>query len=114
MIALLPLAACGGGNRTEDGEAAPARKFDSFAEWRAGAGRAASASHQVVVIANEAPTNDQIRWLAPKKYHEPETSDLSVTIDGPTDDLEINLTWDGGEPFVELFESAGDIDPANP
>ncbi len=40
-------------------------------------------------------------WHAPKKYFRYTTSDLTQSISEPTDSLVINLTWDGGEPFVE-------------
>jgi hypothetical protein len=70
-------------------------------------------THRVAVIAREVLSPSELRWLAPKKYHTIETSDTTVTIDGPTDDLEIRLTWDGGQPFIERYQSEGDIDPAN-
>jgi hypothetical protein len=58
-------------------------------------------THKVSITATE-PLNDrQVRWHAPKKYAHINTSGLTATIDGPTDDLVINLTWDGGKPFVE-------------
>ena len=41
------------------------------------------------------------RWLAPKRYADTHTSDIEVTISKPVDDLKIELTWDGGAPFVE-------------
>jgi hypothetical protein len=31
---------------------------------------------------------------------------LTIDIDGPTDALVINLSWDGGKPFIE--NAAGD------
>ena len=43
------------------------------------------------------------KWFAPKKYSDPKTSGLSVTVDGADDSLVIKLTWDGGKPFVERF-----------
>jgi hypothetical protein len=41
------------------------------------------------------------KWHAPKRYSSVETSELKVNIDGPQEDLVIDLTWDGGKPFVE-------------
>ena len=41
------------------------------------------------------------RWLAPKKYADEKTSGIEVEITQPVDDLKIELTWDGGKPFVE-------------
>ncbi len=35
-----------------------------------------------------------------------------ATIDGPTDSLAIELSWDGGKPFVERHETSGDVDPS--
>jgi len=59
-------------------------------------------THRVVVTAVGLLEDGQSRrWFAPKKYADPSTTDVTVSIDGPTDSLEINLTWDGGAPFVE-------------
>jgi len=44
------------------------------------------------------------QWHAPKKYADPETSGLATTITGPTDSLRIELSWEGGAPFVEHVE----------
>jgi hypothetical protein len=58
-------------------------------------------THKVSVTASQSINERTTRWHAPKKYAHINTSGLTVTIDGPTDDLVINLTWDGGQPFVE-------------
>ncbi|MCA9248069.1 MAG: hypothetical protein KDA42_13165 [Planctomycetales bacterium] len=58
-------------------------------------------THVVTVSAGESLGPTRRKWHAPKKYADPKTSELTVTIDGPTDDLRIELTWDGGKPFVE-------------
>lgn len=58
-------------------------------------------THLVTVISTEHISERETRWLAPKKYSNAQTSGLTVTIDGPTDDLIIDLTWDGKKPFVE-------------
>jgi hypothetical protein len=47
------------------------------------------------------------RWHAPKKYIDHATSGLTVEISEPTDSLVINLSWDGGKPFVERFQDEG-------
>lgn len=60
-------------------------------------------THKVTVQAVEHLSLTESRWLVPPKYGDPATSALEVTIDGPTDDLVINLTWDGGKPFVQRF-----------
>lgn len=58
-------------------------------------------THPVAVVAFENVGATAQRWLAPKKYMDFSTSDLKVTVDGPTTDLTIDLTWAGGKPFVE-------------
>jgi len=58
-------------------------------------------THPVRVVGNENVGPTDIRWLAPKKYALPGDSDLTVTIDGPTSDLKIELTWAGAKPFIE-------------
>jgi hypothetical protein len=58
-------------------------------------------THNVEVVAREAVTETSARWHAPKKYTSHKSSGIAVEIDQPTNDLEINLTWDGGKPFVE-------------
>lgn len=59
--------------------------------------------HIVTVTAAESLGPQAQKWHAPKRYADPATSDLSVTIDGPTEDLLLELTWGGGKPFVERF-----------
>jgi len=51
--------------------------------------------HQVAVIANEALDEVTMKWLAPQKYADHTTSGIIVEIDGPTDDLEIELSRNG-------------------
>lgn len=58
-------------------------------------------THNVEIIAREAVTETTARWHAPKKYTDHKTSGITVEIDEPTSDVEINLTWDGGKPFIE-------------
>jgi hypothetical protein len=60
-------------------------------------------THHVAVIASEELSGTAVRWFAPKKYAEESTSGLQYEIDEPTDDLKIELTWDGGKPFIERF-----------
>lgn len=62
-------------------------------------------THKVTVIAQEVLDSHRMRWHAPKKYIDAETSGLTATIDGPTDSLTIELTWAGGKPFVESVDS---------
>jgi hypothetical protein len=57
--------------------------------------------HRVEVDGSETISSTQKKWHAPKKYFRYKTSGLEQEITGPTDSLVINLTWDGGKPFVE-------------
>jgi len=58
-------------------------------------------THRVEIIGEEPLSDTRSRWHAPKKYARWRTSELMETIDGPTDNVRIDLTWDGGKPFVE-------------
>ncbi len=60
--------------------------------------------HRVAVTAREQKGLKSVLWLAPKKYANSSTSGLTVEITGPRDDLEINLKWEGGTPFLEQFQ----------
>lgn len=57
--------------------------------------------HQIEVDGSEELSSKKKKWHAPKKYFSYSTSGLKETINEPTDSLVINLTWDGGAPFVE-------------
>lgn len=43
------------------------------------------------------------RWHAPQKYSDAASSGLEVVVESATDDVKIELEWDGGKPFVERF-----------
>ena len=58
-------------------------------------------THTVEILAGEPIGTTRTKWHAPKKYSERATSGLMVTIDTARDGLPIELTWDGGKPFVE-------------
>lgn len=60
-------------------------------------------THTVTVTAVETLTPQSQKWHAPKEYSDPAKSGLTVTVDGPTDDITFDLTWGGREPFVEKF-----------
>jgi hypothetical protein len=60
-------------------------------------------THKVAVVANEPQGAGGQMWHAPMKYRDFQTSGVTLTVDGPTDDAKIELTWDGGKPFVEKF-----------
>lgn len=61
-------------------------------------------THPVAVIGLETLGPTSQKWHAPKKYNSTETSGLTITVDKPTTDLKINLTWDGGKPFLDKFD----------
>jgi hypothetical protein len=65
-------------------------------------------SHRIQVCASESINNTTIKWYAPKKYAELQTSGLTQEIEDSTDSVVIELTWKGstpGKPFTETSES---------
>jgi hypothetical protein len=58
--------------------------------------------HRVQVAAGELLSETRTRWHAPKKYADFKTSGLEKEVSESTDTLQIELTWDGGKPFVEI------------
>ncbi|QEL15936.1 hypothetical protein [Limnoglobus roseus] len=64
-------------------------------------------THPVAILAGESISTEATKWHAPKKYADSKTSNLTVTITGPTNDLKVELTWSGGKPFTEKFEREG-------
>jgi hypothetical protein len=59
--------------------------------------------YRVKITAVESINDRSNRWLAPKKYADEKTSGIEVDVTEPVDDLKIDLTWDGGKPFVERW-----------
>ena len=57
--------------------------------------------HKVAISSSKPIPGNKVQWYAPKKYADFRTSGLEFDITEPTDDLTINLSWDGGKPFVE-------------
>ena len=57
--------------------------------------------HRVEVNAGESITSSQTKWHAPKRYSQYSFSGLTEEVTESTDSLVIDLTWDGGEPFIE-------------
>ncbi|MDZ4657552.1 MAG: hypothetical protein SH868_08220 [Bythopirellula sp.] len=57
--------------------------------------------HRAQISAMEVISASKVRWMAPPKYADFRTSELEFEINEPTDDLKIELTWDGGKPFVQ-------------
>jgi hypothetical protein len=52
-------------------------------------------THPVAILASESLTPETMKWHAPQKYADSKTSNLTITITGPTDDLKIDLKSDG-------------------
>jgi hypothetical protein len=50
-------------------------------------------THRVVVVAVSSTGPDEETLHVPPKYMEPEQTDLSIDVAGPTDDLVLQLTW---------------------
>ncbi len=57
---------------------------------------AVTGAHKVAVVAYDENSPGEYRPLIPDKYVRPETSGLEIQIDGPTDDLIIELRSDAG------------------
>jgi hypothetical protein len=69
-------------------------------------------THDVEVTSTKTIRHGELAWLAPEKYRDPKRSGLKATITGPTDDLVIELSWEGQKPFVEKIDTTGgDFDP---
>ena len=60
--------------------------------------------HKVEIRATEMVNERLMRWHAPKKYADQQTSGLTQEITGPTDNMIIDLTWGDGKPFDERYE----------
>lgn len=60
-------------------------------------------THKVAIVANEPQGSGAQMWHAPMKYRDFLTSGLTLTVDGPTEDAKVELSWNGGKPFVEKF-----------
>jgi hypothetical protein len=65
-------------------------------------------AHQVSITAAQGLGPTKTRWFAPKKYSDIRTSGLYQEITGPTDNLVINISWDGGREFVEVEPGGGE------
>lgn len=65
-------------------------------------------THPVTVHSGEYLDPTHKHWNVPKKYANLSTSGLTITVDGPNDAVVINLSWDGGKPFVETIQGGGE------
>jgi hypothetical protein len=67
-------------------------------------------THPVAILAGESLTPETMKWHAPQKYSDIQTSNLTVTISGPTDDLKIELRSDGSmKPGKVSFEGGSEF-----
>jgi hypothetical protein len=71
----------------------------------------ARGTHQIVVMASKQLSPTRTQHLAPPKYGAIGRSGLTATIDESTEDLKVELTWDGGRPYVEEINTGGDVAP---
>lgn len=58
----------------------------------------------VTVTSEASGKGDIMKYFAPKRYKDPAQSGLTIKVEEPRDDMEINLTWVGdphGKPFIE-------------
>ena len=59
--------------------------------------------YKVRVLGTEPIGEVAQRWHAPRKYSKIKMSGIEFDLTEPTDSLSIELTWEGGKPFVEKF-----------
>jgi hypothetical protein len=59
-------------------------------------------THRVQVASNRIISDSKIEWFAPPKYADFRTSEISVDITEPVDDLKIELAWGKQKgPYIE-------------
>ncbi len=68
-------------------------------------------THQVIVTATKQLNAMATEHLVPPDYGDPAKSSLKTTVDGPTKELKIELTWNGGKPYIEQVMTGGDVAP---
>jgi hypothetical protein len=70
-------------------------------------------THRVEIVARE--TQDgAIKHLTPRKYQDAATSGLTITVENPTSDYKLELSWEGEKPFIERTNTAGDVEIRDP
>lgn len=69
--------------------------------------------YQVAISSSiiEGDEGDKVRWLAPRHYADFRTSDIEIELEESTDDLLIELTWEGAEE-ESVDEGPEDTDPS--
>jgi hypothetical protein len=65
-------------------------------------------THAVSIDAGEVIGPTSTRWHAPKKYRNASASGIVVTVEESMKPVAIQLSWDGGKPFVERVAGGGD------
>ena len=63
-------------------------------------------THKVAIASAKELSPFEVRWFAPKKYADFRTSGILQEITGSTDNLVINISWEGGHEFVESIKGA--------
>lgn len=59
-------------------------------------------NHRVQVASNRIISDSKIEWFAPPNYADFRTSGIEITVDEPTSDLKVELTWgDRKGPYVQ-------------
>jgi hypothetical protein len=59
-------------------------------------------THRVQVAANRIISDSKIEWFAPPKYADFRTSEITVDVTEPVDDLKIELSWGKQKgPYIE-------------
>ena len=71
-------------------------------------------THKVVIVSNESQGPYAMKWYAPKIYSDMVSTPLTLAVTGPKEDVVIELSWNGGAPFVEQFEKEGDMPAPEP
>ena len=101
------------GTRAASGEIDTDGRFEltTFGDEGGGDG-CVPGTHTVAITVYEQLSPTARRWLIPKQYSNRKTSGLSVTVNEATKTLVIDLTWNGGQPFVERLAGAREVDPA--
>lgn len=64
-------------------------------------------THPVAILAGESTTPDTMKWHAPSKYADVKTSDLTMTVTGPTDSIKIELKSDGSMKPGKVVREGG-------
>lgn len=62
-------------------------------------------THPVSIDGGEWIGPGKKKWHAPPEYNTPD-SGLTIKVDGPTENAKIELTWNGGKPYVKSFRGS--------